>query len=250
MMKIQLSKIENEVRSTFLDKHTQDMDKKSMVKPLSVIIKKTALEGGYKLANEDHIFMVETLSFDLQHRYKKISMKDVALAFYYGVRGEFGDDHGMSVKNACKWIDRITEIKRKVRVQLDLDNAKKALIEPTNKIDFSSPEAESKSWYDALMNIIKDVGIPMGFPYWRVYLYLESTGEISPEEQEKREFAEKIKRMITLEAYRYKLRYRHENVATYIAKLMAPRNFSEKCRHEYVKRYITKKYKTNGPRTT
>lgn len=79
-------------------------DKNVVVKQIHVFVNMTILDKGINLEKEEINYIKTRVVDDIIRDYSSFSLDDVRLAFYYGVRGEFGDYFGINPITFYSWL--------------------------------------------------------------------------------------------------------------------------------------------------
>jgi hypothetical protein len=105
-------------------------DKNTVVKQIHVFINYTILDKGINLEPTEINYIKTRVVDDIMRDFSHLSVDDFKLAFYYGVRGEFGDYFGINPITFYNWIKSYkTELLPKVYLEIKplLSSSKKQL---------------------------------------------------------------------------------------------------------------------------
>lgn len=79
-------------------------DKNSLVRQIHALINMTIFDKGVNMEKDDINLIKKRVTDDIMKDFKGLSLEDVQLAFYYGVRGEFGEYYGINPITFYGWL--------------------------------------------------------------------------------------------------------------------------------------------------
>jgi len=79
-------------------------DKNLVVKQIHVFVNMTILDKGINLEKDEINYIKTRVVDDIMRDYSSFSLDDIKLAFYYGVRGEFGEYFGINPITFYSWL--------------------------------------------------------------------------------------------------------------------------------------------------
>lgn len=101
-------KVKNSVREIYNANNSVKIkdisDKNVVVQQIHVFINSTILDKGINLDPTEINYVKTRVVDDIMRDFSHLSIKDIKLAFYYGVRGEFGDYFGINPITFYNWL--------------------------------------------------------------------------------------------------------------------------------------------------
>jgi hypothetical protein len=79
-------------------------DKNSLVRQIHAFVNMTIIDKGVNMEKDDINYIKKRVTDDIMKDFKGLSLEDVQLAFYYGVRGEFGEYYGINPITFYGWL--------------------------------------------------------------------------------------------------------------------------------------------------
>lgn len=79
-------------------------DKNIIVRQIHAFVNMTIIDKGVNMEKDDINYIKKRVTDDIMKDFKGLSLEDVQLAFYYGVRGEFGDYYGINPITFYGWL--------------------------------------------------------------------------------------------------------------------------------------------------
>jgi hypothetical protein len=79
-------------------------DKNSLVRQIHAFVNMTIIDKGVNMEKDDINYIKKRVADDIMKDFKGLSLEDVQLAFYYGVRGEFGEYYGINPITFYGWL--------------------------------------------------------------------------------------------------------------------------------------------------
>jgi hypothetical protein len=79
-------------------------DKNIIVRQIHAFVNMTIIDKGVNMEKDDINYIKKRVADDIMKDFKGLSLEDVQLAFYYGVRGEFGEYYGINPITFYGWL--------------------------------------------------------------------------------------------------------------------------------------------------
>jgi|694.fasta_scaffold23369_6 hypothetical protein len=79
-------------------------DKNIIVRQIHAFVNMTIIDKGVNMEKDDINYIKKRVTDDIMKDFKGLSLEDVQLAFYYGVRGEFGEYYGINPITFYGWL--------------------------------------------------------------------------------------------------------------------------------------------------
>jgi hypothetical protein len=130
-------------------------DKNTVVKQIHVFINYSILDKGINLEPTEINYIKTRVVDDIMRDFSHLSVDDIRLAFYYGVRGEFGEYYGINPITFYNWIKSYRlELLPKVYLEVKPLLTTKEKIEEFNqkKLDFDLASNLVRAYSDFCTN--------------------------------------------------------------------------------------------------
>lgn len=79
-------------------------DKNMVVKTIHTYVNQTIMDRGINMPPDEINYLLLRIVDDIMKDFSGLSLDDIKLAFYYGVRGEFGDYYGINTITLYNWL--------------------------------------------------------------------------------------------------------------------------------------------------
>lgn len=79
-------------------------DKNMVVKTIHVYVNQAIMDKGINMPPDEINYLLLRIVDDIMKDFSGLSLDDIKLAFYYGVRGEFGDYYGINTVTLYNWL--------------------------------------------------------------------------------------------------------------------------------------------------
>lgn len=79
-------------------------DKNYVVNTIHTYLNQTILDSAHRLESEEISYLKKRVTDDIMESFSHLTLEEVRLAFYYGVRGEMGEFYGLGAKTFYKWL--------------------------------------------------------------------------------------------------------------------------------------------------
>lgn len=119
-------------------------DKNSLVRQIHALINMTIFDKGVNMEKDDINLIKKRVTDDIMKDFKGLSLEDVQLAFYYGVRGEFGEYYGINPITFYGWLKSYKNVL--------LPSVLKEVLPLLPKMEEKEVEIDKKEFDNTMMN--------------------------------------------------------------------------------------------------
>lgn len=176
-----------------------EVNRSSLSYFIGQLIAEAVLVSGFNVSREAQLFMLEQAPKDIQTRFKLLELPEIKKAFDDGVRGVYGEYFGISVLTINKWLKAYIENGEHQKYLESKIIAGQKLLPKTAPLSQKEIDNIMISGIVNSYNDFKNTGVALDYGSPKIN-WLLNKGIIKPTEEQREDFKDQAKQMLTEEA--------------------------------------------------